>query len=179
MTKSAFPLPGPDGLKGLFESLPQPPDWLKSEVQNRVVLLLNHVLMQEPQAMDRLRRQQGKVVVLHAGQFVFSVQPTPAGLLGLAPASAPPDLRLTVQMTSPLTLLQTLAQGDKPPVDIQGDVQLAAEVAWLVDNVRWDVEEDLSRLEGDAAAYQLVAGLKTLREGLQTFAGRFVRREPQ
>ena len=179
MNQSPFPLPGPEGLQRLIDALPQPPDWLKTEAQNRVILLLNHVLMQEPQAMDRLRRQQGKVVVLHAGQFVFSVQPTPAGLLGLAPASAPPDLRLTVQMTSPLTLLQTLAQGDKPPVDIQGDVQLAAEVAWLVDNVRWDVEEDLSRLLGDAAAYQLVAGLKTLREGLQTFAGRFVRREPQ
>lgn len=39
---------------------------------------------------------------------------------------------------------------DKPAVSIEGDVQLAAEVAWLVDNLRWDVEEDLSRLIGDA-----------------------------
>jgi ubiquinone biosynthesis protein UbiJ len=179
MTQSPFPLPGPDALKGLLESLPQPPDWLKSDIQNRVILLLNHVLMQEPQAMDRLRRQQGKVVALHWGPFVFPVQPTPAGLLGLAQASDAPDLRLTVPLTSPLTLLQTLAQGQKPPVDIQGDVQLAAEVAWLADNVRWDVEEDLSRIVGDAAAYQLVAALKTLRERLQTLVGRLVRREPQ
>lgn len=179
MTKSAFPLPGPGGFQGLIDALPQPPDWLKTDIQNRVVLLLNHVLMQEPQAMDRLRRQQGKVVALHAGQFVFSVQPTPAGLLGLAQTTASPDLRLTVQITSPLMLLQTLAQGQKPPVDIQGDVQLAAEVAWLVDNVRWDAEEDLSRIVGDAGAYQLVTGLRALREGLQAFAGRFARRESQ
>lgn len=181
MTKSPFPfpLPGPDGLQGLIDALPQPPDWLKSEIQNRVILLLNHVLMQEPQAMDRLRRQQGKVVVLHWERLVFSVQPTPAGLLGLAEASATPDLRLTLQSASPLALIQALAQGEKPPVDIQGDVQLAAEVAWLVDNVRWDVEEDLSRVVGDAAAHQLVTALKAVPEGLQAFAGRFVRREPQ
>jgi len=179
MTKPVFSLPGPDDFKGLFESLPQPPDWLRLEVQNRVLLLLNHVLMQEPQAMDRLRRQQGKVVALHAGMFVFSVQPTPAGLLELAPDSAAPDLRLSVQNASPLALLQALAQGEKPPVDIQGDVQLAAEVAWLVDNVRWDAEEDLSRIVGDAAAHRLVAAIKSLRESLQAFAGRFVPREPQ
>jgi ubiquinone biosynthesis protein UbiJ len=38
-------------------------------------------------------------------------------------------------------------------VRIEGDVQLAAEVNWLVDHVRWDMEEDLSRLMGDAPAH--------------------------
>ena len=36
----------------------RPPEWMVDELQNRVVLFLNHVLMQEPQAQDRLRRPQ-------------------------------------------------------------------------------------------------------------------------
>ena len=63
---------------------------------------------------------------------------------------------------SPLALAQTLLAGGKPPVEIQGDVQLAAEVAWLVDNLRWDLEEDLSRLLGDPVAHQLAAAGRQL-----------------
>ena len=65
------------------------------------------------------------------------------------------DLRLTVTETSPLDVLSALARGDKPRVRIEGDVQLAAEVNWLIDNVRWDAEEDLARLIGDAPAHTL------------------------
>jgi ubiquinone biosynthesis accessory factor UbiJ len=48
-------------------------------------------------------------------------------------------------------------KGEKPGVHIEGDVQLAAEVNWLIDHVRWDVEEDLSNCFGDAAANQMVS----------------------
>jgi ubiquinone biosynthesis protein UbiJ len=46
-------------------------------------------------------------------------------------------------------------------VQIEGDVQLAAELAWLSDNLRWDFEEDLARLLGDIPAHALAdAGRK-------------------
>lgn len=35
-----------------------PPAWVVDETHRRIVLLLNHVLMQEPQAMERLVRQK-------------------------------------------------------------------------------------------------------------------------
>ena len=38
----------------------QPPDWLVAEVQQRLVLLLNHVLMQESAAMQRLKPLYGQ-----------------------------------------------------------------------------------------------------------------------
>ena len=41
---------------------PAPPAWLTDEAARRVVLLLNHVLMQEPEARARLARQKGRVV---------------------------------------------------------------------------------------------------------------------
>lgn len=34
-------------------------------------------------------------------------------------------------------------------------MQLAADVNWLIEHVRWDLEEDLSRLIGDAPAHTL------------------------
>src|SRR5260221_9422078 len=51
-------------LSGLMERVmagPQPPQWLVSEVHQRLVLFLNHVLMQEKEAMERLVRQKGRV----------------------------------------------------------------------------------------------------------------------
>src|SRR5690606_40640481 len=85
--------------------------------------------------------------------FSLSLVITPAGLFNLAPEGAEPDLRLEVTDTSPIALAQAALRGDKPSIRIEGDVQLAAEINWLVDHVRWDVEEDLARVIGDAPAH--------------------------
>lgn len=172
MTQIPFPMPGPEWLQTLLRAAPEPPQWLQAELQNRCVLWMNHVLMQEPQAIDRLRRQQGKVVWAHWTRFDMGLQITPAGLLAVAGDGARPDLRLEVLESSPWAMAQAVLNGGKPPVDIQGDVQLAADVAWLFDNVRWDVEEDLSRILGDVWAHRVVEALDGLREAVKTFAAR-------
>jgi len=158
-------------LQSLLGSL-RPPAWMVDELQNRVVLFLNHVLMQEPQAQERLRRQKGKPVRLQWGEIELTLAATPAGLLERAAPDANPELRVTLTQTSPLSIAQALVSGERPGVDIQGDVQLAAEVAWLVDNVRWDVEEDLSRFVGDAAAHTLVSVAGSVVRGLKLFLDR-------
>jgi ubiquinone biosynthesis protein UbiJ len=147
----------------------QPPAWAVQEMQRRMVLLLNHVLMQEPQAMTRLARQKGRGVLFRWQEWSFKVQLTPAGLLDLAVAETPMDLTLTVTEASPLALAQTLMAGEKPSVRIEGDVQLAADVAWLVDHVRWDVEEDLARLMGDAPAHALASAARRTADALQAW----------
>lgn len=153
----------------------QPPPWAVQEVQRRIVLLLNHVLMQEPEAMARLARQKGRVVLFHWREFEFKLQLTPAGLLDLAATETPSDLTLSVSESSPLALAQAALAGDKPAVRIEGDVQLAAEVNWLVDHVRWDLEEDLARIVGDAPAHGLAQAarnaLATLRQWLTPSRG--------
>ena len=101
-------IPSPSSvLDGLFERFtadPQAPQWLVHEVQHRVVLLLNHVLMQEPEAMERLVRQRGRVAQLRWRAYVLALGVTPAGLLDLAPAQAEPDLHLEITEPSPLVL---------------------------------------------------------------------------
>jgi len=163
-TQSPFPF-----LDDIFSRL-QPPAWVVDEVQRRLVLLANHVLMQEPEAQARLARQSGRVVEAHWRVFVVRLVATPAGLLDVAPGATHPDLTFTLTEESPWQLAQAALRGDKPPVRIAGDVQFAAEINWLVDHVRWDLEEDLSRVVGDAPAHAIGEAGRKMVQALRQFA---------
>ncbi|MDD5028139.1 MAG: hypothetical protein PHH58_01365 [Rhodoferax sp.] len=170
-TQSPFSL-----LQDFFQKLPlpnfQPPAWAVAELQNRVVLLLNHVLMQEAEAMTRLARHKGQVMQVQWCALSFKLQATPAGLLELAAAERQADLVLTVTEVSPVALAQGVLKGDKPAVRIAGDVQLAAEVSWLTEHVRWDLEEDLARVMGDVPAHTLAQMVATAVSGLRQFVSK-------
>ena len=158
---------------------PALPAWLLDETRNRVILWLNHVLQQEPLAQQRLRRHAGRCIALRAAGLLpaawaavlgeeLRLQVSTAGLLMLAPAGGEgADLTLTLQEPHLAALAQRLLAGERPAVAIAGDVQLAAEVAWLIDHVRWDVEEDLALLLGDAAAHTLAGWGRALAEALR------------
>lgn len=164
------PFPFLDGLVDKINASLQPPAWVVDEVQHRLVLFINHVLMQEQEAQARLARQKGRVVQAQWRSFTIKVEATPAGLLDIAPITARPDLMLTVTEESPFTLAQAAVLGDKPAVRIEGDVQLAAEINWLVDNVRWDIEEDFARVIGDAPAHAMGDVGRRMAQALRQFA---------
>lgn len=171
-TQSPFPfLSNLFGQLGRLGSGLQPPAWVVDEVQHRIVLLLNHVLMQEPEATSRLTRQKGRVVLLQWRSIQLPLVATPAGLLDLAGAGDHPDLTLTITDESPLQLAQAALRGEKPNVRIAGDVQLAAEVNWLFDHVRWDLEEDLSRIVGDPVAHTIGQAARSAGQALRRFVG--------
>lgn len=155
-------------LESLVSQL-QPPQWLVQEGQQRLVLLLNHVLMQEQEAMTRLARKKGSVIHLRWGAFALDLLITPAGLTDRAPAGRTPDLTLTVALQAPWEVAQSVLEGKAPPVKIEGDVQLAAEVGWLADNLRWDIEEDLSRIMGDVPAHTMVGAGQRVLAALRDF----------
>jgi ubiquinone biosynthesis protein UbiJ len=144
-TQSPFQL-----FESFLQKLPlpkvQPPAWAVDEVRRRMVSLLNHILLQEPEAQARLFRQKGRVVHV---QWRF--------------------LAISLIATPPLALAQQLLSGDKPAVRVEGDVQLAAEVNWLADHVGWELEEDLARLIGDVPAHALADGARQLRLALRQF----------
>lgn len=158
------------GTAGASTPIFAPPAWAIDEVQRRIVLLLNHVLMQEKEATSRLARQKGQVVHIQWRLFAIKLIATPAGLLDLAAAGARADLTVTVTQESPFDVAQALLRGDKPGVRIEGDVQLAAEVNWLVDHVRWDLEYDLSRIIGDVPAHTLGEAARRMGAALRQFA---------
>lgn len=149
----------------------RPPQWLAEELQRRLVLFLNHVLMQEPEAQARLAHQHGRVLRITWGDFWLQLVATPAGLWDLAPV-AEHDLLLTVSTTSPFDLLGGWVRGERPAVRVEGDADFASVVNWLIAHVRWDAEEDLARLIGDAPSHTLAQVGRSAAEALRRFVGR-------
>ena len=152
----------------------RPPQWLADEARQRLVLLINHVLMQEPQAQERLARRQASVIQVRWALFELHWLITPAGLLERADPQRTPDLVLSLDGHTPLQVLRQVLEGQRPPVQIEGDVQLAAEVAWLADNLRWDIEEDLARVLGDVPAHALAQAARRLVQALRPLLARVV-----
>ena len=134
----------------------------------RLTLVVNHVLAAEPVAVERLRPHAGRRIELRPQAWPGLLPPlpplafvvTPAGLLdwdGRVAADVAPDADLTVRFdaSNPVLLLASALTGETPTVDIDGDAQLATDVNWLMQNLRWDVEADLERVLGPAAAHQI------------------------
>ena len=82
-----------------------------------------------------------------------------------AGASRPPDVTLRIPLASvPLFALDPdRAMKD---VRIDGDAEFAQTLSQLARELRWDAEEDLSRVTGDIAAHRLMQGARTM----QTYA---------
>ena len=146
----------------------------------RATLLVNHVLSAEPVAVQRLLAHRGKRLRVELADWPSLLPPapvavfevTPAGLLEWcadgAEAGAPPaELQLQVAAANPALLMARLAVGERPDVVVQGEAQFAADLHWLVDNLRWDLEADLARVIGPLPARQLAALGAALAAGLR------------
>lgn len=148
-------------------------------VLQRLTLLVNHLLSAEPVAIERLLPHAGKRLCIELVDWppplpappvvVFEV--TPAGLLEWCgepdPAGQPAELQLRIAAANPALLMVRLAAGERPAVDVQCDALFAADVHWLADNLRWDLEADLARVIGPLAAHQLAALGGALAAGLR------------
>lgn len=156
----------------------------------RLTLLVNHVLGTEAVATQRLVPHAGKVVRIEVSGWPRLLPPlpplawriTPAGLVewcgpeGLDAA----ELRLSVQGDNPALLAARVLAGDLPPLDIAGDAQLAGDVNWLMQNLRWDLAADLERVLPAPVAAGLVrvgsalaAGMRTAVQGLTALRERW------
>ena len=170
---AALPARVLDGAQRLFTQQP-PPVWLTGELQNRLLLLVNHVLSQEPEAMRRLARHKTKRLQVDGGGVGVCWEISGVGLFMRADTTrvVEPDLRVAVIETQWAALLKTVASGAQPEVKIFGDVLLAAEIGWIRDHVRWDIEADVARVIGDVAAVNLTRIVKGAIATVQQFSKR-------
>jgi ubiquinone biosynthesis protein UbiJ len=135
-------------------------------VMERLVLMINHVIGAEPVACERLRPHAGRSVRFRFEGWprllpalpptVFRV--TPAGLLEWSPDDplvGLDDLVISVDASNPARAALRALGGTRPTISIAGDAAFASDVNWLFDNLRWDIEDDVARLIGDAPARQL------------------------
>jgi ubiquinone biosynthesis protein UbiJ len=117
---------------------------------------INRLTGAAPAARDRLARFAGKTAVFRVGPLPVSLTVQTTGEVLPAQEQATGDLEVRI---SPF-LLPRLAAGDESAyheVETSGDVEFAGEVAFLAKHLKWDVEEDLSKVVGDAAANRAVS----------------------
>jgi ubiquinone biosynthesis protein UbiJ len=147
-------------------------------VMERLVLLLNHVLAAEPAATTRLRAHSGRCMQLHFNGWpsllptlpVLAFCVTPAGLLEWSGTADPAalGLRIDFDASNPAAALARGLLGERPRVEIAGDAGFAADVSWLFDNLRWDVQDDLAKIIGNAAAHELARIAKAIAGALRS-----------
>jgi ubiquinone biosynthesis protein UbiJ len=122
---------------------------------------VNHLLGAESWARDRLRPHAGKTAVLRVAPLTFSFSIADTGLTVAVDAPQEPALEIRL---APSSLAGALRGEDSAlkDADIRGDAELASAVLFLVKNLRWEFEEDLSALVGDIVAHRMVSDAKGL-----------------
>lgn len=116
--------------------------------------LLQHLISQNSWACPLLQPHAGKCVAFKLGFFNRSLTILEDGSLAMAGDSHVADA--SVSLTPSLAL--RLLSGDeaaKRLVFISGDTHLAAELAKVLSAMRWDFEDDASKLVGDVAAHKI------------------------
>lgn len=138
---------------------------LAPAVAERLTLLANHLLMRERAATEKLRPHAGRTLLLRVAHWptllpappALAWRVTPAGLLEWCadetPAAA--DLTALVEAGNPALVMARMLAGERPAVQIEGDAQFAADVNWLLDNLRWDIAGDLESVFGPVVAQQM------------------------
>ncbi len=56
---------------------------------------------------------------------------------------------------------------------VEGSAEFATELAYVLKNLRWDFEEDLSRAVGDIAAHRIAGGFAAFADWQKEAAARF------
>jgi ubiquinone biosynthesis protein UbiJ len=128
------------------------------------IAAINHLLSAEGWARDRLIPHSGKTVVIRVEPLMFSFIVDGSGMAA-APktpeADAPAEPALEVRLL-PQSLIAAL-RGEETALrdaEIRGDAEFANALMFLARNLRWDLEEDLSRVVGDIVAHRLVSDVR-------------------
>lgn len=120
---------------------------------------INRLTGATPLSRERLAKFAGKTARFRVGPLPVSLTVQTTGEVLPAQESAPCDLEVRL---SPFLLPRLAArdEGAYRDVETTGDVEFAGEVAYLARHLAWDVEEDLSKVVGDAAANRLVGAAR-------------------
>lgn len=137
---------------------------------------LNRLLRQNSWAMEKLRPFAAKAMRVDCFPMTLLLSITAAGDAMTAAPEMTPDvtIRLTPGVMLRLAARDASAWND---ITVDGDPALAAALNHIARNLRWDVEEDLSRVFGDIAAHRMVETGRKLdnwgRQGADNLARSF------
>jgi ubiquinone biosynthesis protein UbiJ len=122
------------------------------------IFALNHLLGAEAWARDKLKPYTGQCVEFRAPPLpALRLDILASGLLANAAQNAAPNLVVTIGPGA----LPAMVRGEDAlmrEIAIEGNADLASTVQYLFRHLRWDLEEDLSKVFGDLLAHRMVDG---------------------
>ncbi|KIG02240.1 ubiquinone biosynthesis accessory factor UbiJ [Caballeronia concitans] len=128
--------------------------------------VVDHLLVREPWARERVKPYAGKCVKLVCGPVSIALVAQADGLF--AATTEADAARFDVSISVPLDALPAFLQGGQAAVmkhvRIEGDAEFATTLAKLAEHLRWDPEEDLARVIGDAPAHRVGLIARTVQE---------------
>lgn len=121
--------------------------------------VLNRLLAREAWARDKLAPFAGRIARFVSPPFALNLVVTADGQFANAP-----DEPAAVTVENPLTslpLLLTGPQGAMRDVRLSGDAEFAQALGYVLQNLRPEPEEELSRFVGDIAAQRIVGAVRS------------------
>ncbi len=128
---------------------------------------INHLLRANSWALTRLLPYAGRVARIENPPFSHMMMVMANGQVADAAPDATPSV--TVRLT-PGLVLRLLARDATAwnDIKVEGDADFAATLHYVAHHIRWDIEEDISKVVGGIAAHRLVeTGRKLDRWGRQ------------
>jgi ubiquinone biosynthesis protein UbiJ len=116
--------------------------------------IIQHLLAQNEWAAPMLQPFASQSVQLNFVLLKTSLVILENGSLAIAGETNLPDATITIP---PSLLLRLMAKDEsaKLLIKIDGDTHLATALAKVLSHVRWDYEDDLSKLTGDVSAHKI------------------------
>lgn len=119
---------------------------------------LNHLLQGAAWARTRLTPFAGRAARLSLPPFRLDFAVTADGMLSAVDAEVQ-DVEIALPVDAPLLIFQG-PEAVAKATRISGSAEFADALGFVLRNLRWDFEEDLSRQVGDIAAHRIARLLK-------------------
>ncbi|WP_323122800.1 ubiquinone biosynthesis accessory factor UbiJ [Burkholderia alba] len=130
---------------------------------------VNHLLARESWARDRLIPYAGKLARLEVPSVTLLLVVQPDGYLAAVEEHDARRFDVSIALggdgQSAWDAAAAFMQGGQAAVmkhvKIEGDAEFATQIAKLAEHLRWEPEEDLARLIGDAPAHRIASFVRT------------------
>jgi ubiquinone biosynthesis protein UbiJ len=118
---------------------------------------INHLLGQAAWAREKLAPFAGHAAQIKLPPFETAFSVGADGCISAPPPDAELEVSISLPAATPLLALQG-KDAVMRAARIEGSAEFAETLGFVIRNLRWDAEEDLSRLVGDIAAHRIVKG---------------------
>lgn len=177
---------GTSAFVAMFNHLLRQNDWARARLAmfagRRVAIELEAPLLARHLAPPRLAARITDEGLLDTATAAPAGAPASAGASDApgpaleAGAEAPGfdvEMHVRPSFAAAAALVREGTRGLAPYVRIEGEVMLAAALADVAERMRWDPEEDLSRITGDVVAHRVGRGAAAARDAMREFRDRF------